>query len=63
MHGLDAYKYMSDGEEFDVHGALNNIALEHLNMDLEKLDDAERTKALDEYIIQLTNQGGFQSSY
>ena len=60
---LDVYDYLSGGENsFDVYEALNSISLEHLNVELSKLPDEEKTKALEEYLIQLTNSGGFEPS-
>ena len=55
---MDVYKYMSGGEEFDVQDALNQISLEQLNTELESLPDEERTNALEQWIINLSNQGG-----
>jgi hypothetical protein len=55
-NSIDVYNYMSGQKDgFDVYAALNQISLEHLGQELEGLPDEEKTKALDQYIIELTN--------
>jgi hypothetical protein len=61
---IQVYDYLSGQENgFDVYEALNSIALEQLNVSLDKLPDEEKTKALEEYLIELTNAGGFDTAY
>ncbi|QDP60843.1 MAG: hypothetical protein Tp152DCM46671_25 [Prokaryotic dsDNA virus sp.] len=54
---ISAYKSIS-GKDFDVYEALNNISLTQLNEELDKLPDEERTDAIDQYLINLTQVGG-----
>jgi hypothetical protein len=54
---IKAYKAIS-GVDFNVHEALNNISIKHLEEELEKLPDSERTDAIDQYLINLTQVGG-----
>ena len=54
---IDAYKSVS-GKDFDVYEALNALSMTQLNEELDKIPDESRTQAVDDYLIQLTENTG-----
>ena len=60
-HYLDNHKLFT-GEDYDLNKALNQLSLDTLMVDINKLDPSERTEALDKLISSFGGNAG-QSQY